>query len=160
MELISRALLREALQLQMKCVVSGRQVTVPDSESTGSTSRALCLLERPCRSLNCPWALTTRSPLSRAIVAHAIADLTARSLNGLLEERYSDTGVPIKRFWVDREVSYFDIELTTPSGATELMSACCRAGSSPRVSRRVTRRLPQGHPTSGFVPRPSMTIRK
>jgi UrcA family protein len=35
--------------------------------------------------------------------------------------RLSDTGTPIERFWVDRKVSYADLDLTTTSGATELM---------------------------------------
>ena len=35
--------------------------------------------------------------------------------------RLSETGTPIERFWVDRKVSYADLDLTTASGATELM---------------------------------------
>jgi hypothetical protein len=35
--------------------------------------------------------------------------------------RLSDTGTPIERFWIDRKVSYADLDLTTTSGATELM---------------------------------------
>jgi UrcA family protein len=33
----------------------------------------------------------------------------------------SDAGTPIERFWADRKVSYADLDLTTTSGATELM---------------------------------------
>jgi UrcA family protein len=35
--------------------------------------------------------------------------------------RLSDTGTPIERVSVDRKVSYADLDLTTTSGATELM---------------------------------------
>ena len=33
----------------------------------------------------------------------------------------SDYGTPIERFWVDRKVSYADLDLTTTAGSTELM---------------------------------------
>jgi UrcA family protein len=33
----------------------------------------------------------------------------------------SDYGTPIERFWVDRKVSYADLDLTTTAGSAELM---------------------------------------
>ena len=33
----------------------------------------------------------------------------------------SDYGTPMERFWVDRKVSYADLDLTTTAGSTELM---------------------------------------
>jgi UrcA family protein len=33
----------------------------------------------------------------------------------------SDYGTPIERFWVDRKVSYADLDLRTTAGSTELM---------------------------------------
>jgi UrcA family protein len=41
--------------------------------------------------------------------------------------RLSETGTPIERFWVDRKVSYADLDLTTASGATELMKRVSEA---------------------------------
>lgn len=39
----------------------------------------------------------------------------------------SQTGTPIERVWVDRKVSYADLDLTTASGATELMKRVSEA---------------------------------
>jgi UrcA family protein len=33
----------------------------------------------------------------------------------------SDYGTPMERFWVDRKVSYADLDLTTTAGSTELL---------------------------------------
>jgi UrcA family protein len=41
--------------------------------------------------------------------------------------RLSESGTPIERFWVDRKVSYADLDLTTASGATELMKRVSEA---------------------------------
>jgi UrcA family protein len=41
--------------------------------------------------------------------------------------RLSETGTPIERFWVDRKVSYADLDLTTASGAAELMKRVSEA---------------------------------
>ena len=41
--------------------------------------------------------------------------------------RLSETVTPIERFWVDRKVSYADLDLTTTAGSAELMRRIAEA---------------------------------
>jgi UrcA family protein len=61
---------------------------------------------------------------STAVIAQQIDQPDVKIEAGKVQQtmvRLSDTGTPIERFWVDRKVSYADLDLTTTSGATELM---------------------------------------